>query len=573
MSVEHNKSEMRKAEVSTLAAVEKATKEVYKRFKEEHKGNNTSLVAIAGTEQGQPILYKQNHVEHPSLRELRYSLMKEALLHKIPAENLGKSAISLGSNIYGYDLRAPSLHLIPFLSPIRDKMSRVQHAQPGDAAHWKTIRASTFNSGGFLADPWINEGARAPQISVSAANNTATYVTIGIDGADTFEAQNAGRGFEDPLSTAKFLALEALMVKEEDAILGGNNSLELGTANTPTLVAGSGGTISGTYYVACVALTYSGIRNQSVSAGIIQQMNITTPDGKTMQVNGGVGGKSAVSSSASPSTQKLTATVTPKAGELGYAWYLGTATNALYLQSITTVPTATFTSAPSTGTQLFSALASGDFSVNDGTTGDGSNQVTAFDGLLVQAISASQEATPNSYYRNLAGVGLTASGRGGVVEIDAALKYAWDNFRTTYSVIYVNSQELMNITTAALSNASAPLLRYDVSGDGEHYDLTASGTIGFYFNPFINGGSKIPIVVHPTIPAGTILLYGDRLPATYKKSNMTNVAEIICRQDYYSIDWPSTTREYQFGTYAEEVLAVYAPFCLGVITAIGATNS
>jgi hypothetical protein len=37
------------------------------------------------------------------------------------------------------------------------------------------------------------------------------------------------------------------------------------------------------------------------------------------------------------------------------------------------------------------------------------------------------------------------------------------------------------------------------------------------------------------------------------------------RQEYYEIDWPVITRARDVGVYAEEVLAVYAAFAMGVI--------
>src|SRR5262249_18738367 len=161
---------------------------------------------------------------------------------------LSKASVSLASNIYGYDLRAPSIHLLPWLSPIRDMMPRVQHAEPGNAANWKTINASGLTLSGFPASPYINEGARAAQFQLQAQNNSATYVTIGLDGSDTYEAQSSGRGFEDPLATAHFIGLEQLMQSEEHVLLGGNKSLKIGTANTPSA---SGGT---DFYMAIVGL-------------------------------------------------------------------------------------------------------------------------------------------------------------------------------------------------------------------------------------------------------------------------------------------------------------------------------
>lgn len=501
-------------------------------------------------------------------RREAYAKMQECMKHRIGVDNLAggqmaKASISTGSNIYGYDLRAPSLHLIPWLSPIRDITARVQHEQPGTAANWKAINASSFNPGGFVADPWVNEGQRAPLITASAQTLTAPYATIGTDGSDTYEAQSAGKDFEDPLATARFLGLESLMVKEEDALIGGNRTLKLGTANTPTGTGGSD------IYVQVVGLTYSGVRNQSVTvAGLVGQQSITTPDGKPMQVNGGIGIVSV--QSANLNILDLVS-VAQKPGEMGWAWYAGTVSGTLHLQAITTVPQwqpPATTGALNTTNQLSSALNATDYSVNDGTTGGGGAQVIAFDGFLTQIINASQLNVPNAYYKSL-GTKLTSSGAGGIVEIDDAMQSQWDTFRTTFDKIYVNSRQLRDITKGCLSNSSAPLLRYDLSANGENYDLVASGTVSFYFNPFLpGGGHRIPIIVHPTIPAGTILMQGTQLPPYFKKSNMTNVAEVICRRDYYSVDWADVTREYQFGTYSEEVLAIYAPFALGVLTGI-----
>jgi len=560
--------------ISTPDELNKAVEAVYSNFK-----GKMDLVPVAGSD-NTPSVFKVKATESEDNRKLRYGLMKAALDNPIPLNELrkGGGGISTSANVYGYDLRAPSLHLIPFLSPLRDSTSRVTHSQPGTAANWKTIWASSLTVQGFKADPWTNEGQRGQTFTFSAQTITAPYTTIGLDGNDTYEAQSAGRDFEDPLASARFIGLENLFVMEEDALLGGNKSVKVGTANTPVGSSSTSsvigfssitGALSGTYYFAVVGLTYSGYRNQSASAGLVQQATVTTPDGKTFTVNGGTGIYSTVSSASSASSMNLT--VAQKHGEFAWAWYVGTAssTSSLKLQGITTAPNYLFGSITSSG-QTLSSLSATDYSVNDGTTGGASNQVTAFDGFLSQIlVAASSGSSSNTYVSFLAGAALTASGRGSIEEIDTALKYAWDNYRVTYDRIYVNSQELMNITNKVLSNASGPLVRYEVDGNGGNYNLTAAGTISFYYNPFVNGGSKIPIIVHPTIPPGTIMLQGLTLPAYYKKSNMQTTAEVIARRDYYGVDWADTTRTYQFGTYSEEVLAMYAPFSYGIITGIG----
>ena len=65
-----------------------------------------------------------------------------------------------------------------------------------------------------------------------------------------------------------------------------------------------------------------------------------------------------------------------------------------------------------------------------------------------------------------------------------------------------------------------------------------------------------------------IIAWAEQLPAWYQSNEVPNVAEMICRRDYYRMDWPLRTRQREYGVYAEEVLAVYATFALGVITNI-----
>jgi hypothetical protein len=138
-------------------------------------------------------------------------------------------------------------------------------------------------------------------------------------------------------------------------------------------------------------------------------------------------------------------------------------------------------------------------------------------------------------------------------------------------VIYVNSQELQNITNKCLSTSgNAALLQYNnQTADGKPYKITAGGVVAMYFNPFTpDGGKMIPIKLHPKCPAGTILAYCEDLPIQYQNNEVSHVAEVKTRTDYYQIDWPIRTRSYETGVYAEQVLAIYAPFAMGIIANI-----
>ena len=166
------------------------------------------------------------------------------------------------------------------------------------------------------------------------------------------------------------------------------------------------------------------------------------------------------------------------------------------------------------------------------------------------------------------GTPLTPSGRGSIVEIDNMLLQMWNSYRLSPTVIYVNAQEQKNITAKCLTNASGPLVRYNVdASQSAPYEFTASGVVRWYYNPFT--GVEIPMPVHPDLPPGTILAYCERLPAWYQSNETPNVAEVLTRRDYYRVDWPVRTRRREFGVYTEEVLAIYASFGIGILTNIG----
>jgi hypothetical protein len=148
-----------------------------------------------------------------------------------------------------------------------------------------------------------------------------------------------------------------------------------------------------------------------------------------------------------------------------------------------------------------------------------------------------------------------------VAEIDADLKYFWDQFRLSPTEILVSSQELMNIKNKVMGGSSGTsIVRF--TGDMEGGKAVAGSIVGWYLNMFsMAGGNLIPITLHPNMPAGTIYYYTDRLP--YKAPGVTNPIEIQTRQEYYQLEWPLKTRRYEYGVYADEVLKSYAPFSLG----------
>ena len=474
-----------------------------------------------------------------------------------PNADLAKS-ISLSTGLVAIDLQAPAKNLYPTITPLRNSIPRVGGGT-GTATQWRQVSAITGS--GYDAMGWVPEGQRSGRMSYTTASKAAAFVTIGEEDQLSFEAEAAAQNFEDLNATMTLRLLQKMMRKEESGLLGGNASLALGTPAAPVLSAsGSGATLpAATYSVIVVALTFEGFKNSSLAGGVATSKTITGADGNTFVLNSGSSNKSTNATQAVTLGQMLFASAALVQGAVAYAWFVGAA-GAETLQAITTINSVAFAAPLASGRQAATAI----------TQDSSANPNLAFDGLLTAALNPVNGAYVNLLATGTAGTGtvLTASGRGSVNEIDAMLQTMWDNFRLSPTVLYVHSQELKNITNKVLSNASGPLLRYTVpaTGGADPYAIVAGGAVEFYFNPFsVDGGIKIPVKVHPDLPPGTIVGWCGQLPAAYQSNEVPNVAEVKTRRDYYRVDWPLKTRQREVGVYAEEVLAIYAPFALGVI--------
>ncbi|MBV9075637.1 MAG: hypothetical protein JOZ10_18595, partial [Acidobacteria bacterium] len=351
-----------------------------------------------------------------------------------------------------------------------------------------------------------------------------------------------------------------LMIAEEKVILLGNNSLALGTPVAPVATgptAGGSITAQAGNIVFVVALTAEGLANASVANGVPLQISRTNIDGTTDSYGGGSSNVSAASNAITTTggNQTISATVAAINGAVGYAWYLGTSAANAGLAAITTSNSVTLT-ANAAGSQKANAI-----------TQDNSQNQLEFDGFITQLVK-NVNASGNGYYKSLNGAFLTSDGASGVVEIDAALKYHWDQNRLTPTKIWISSQEAANINKKVIAATGVPLFRINLDVEGKPVVIGGSMVAG-YFNKFApgGGGQVIPMEIHPYLPAGTLFMQTEYLP--YPLSNVDNVAQIKCRRDYHQIDWPITSRVYQFGVYVDEVLQVFAPFSMAVLQNIG----
>lgn len=486
----------------------------------------------------------------------------------VPDPDLAKAWTQSGSAVSGitaYDLEAPSKKLYPVITPLRNEIPRVS-GKGGIQANWRAVTG--INTTGLL--PYVSQGNRSAIVTTATADYTAAYKGLGLEDSVTFEADYAAENFEDVKALAVEGLLRAQMIAEEKVILGGNTGFSLANTPVPSLTtANSGGSLTGNISlgVACVALTFEGYMLASVSGGVVPSYNRTNADASVDVINGGTAVPSAqanITTAVSANVSTVSASVTPVAGAMAYAWFWGAAAGNLTLGAITTI-NSVLIDANATGT----ASGNGVANYNALAATNRTTNSLAFDGLLTFASQSSLGAYQGTLATGTPGTGtpLTSDGAGGIVEIDAALKSFWDNYRLSPSTMWVNSQEMNNIGKKILgANASVGAQRFVFNAD--------QGAIGGgiivkeYLNKFaMDGNTMLKIRLHPNMPPGTILFTTDRLP--YPLSNVTNILQMRMRRDYYQIEWPLVTRKYQYGVYEDGVLQNYFPPSQGIITNIG----
>lgn len=443
-----------------------------------------------------------------------------------------------------YDLEPGSKFLYPVLTPLRNMVPRVS-GKGGIQANWVAITGINTTN----LEIGVSEGNRGAVMAVSTQNYSAAYRGIGLESSVTFEAQYAAQNMADVRAIAGKTGLQATMLREERLILAGNGSLALGITPTPTLVGSTtGGTLTNqTWSVICVALTLNGLMSATIAGGIPTSITRTNADGSTDTYGGGSAQKSAAATTATTgTTSSIVGSVAAVRGALGYAWFYGTAGNEV-LGAITTIPKVTLTAAAA-GTQNAS-VAAADNSINN----------LVFDGFITQAFKSGS----NAYWKDLAGATLTGDGTGGIVEIDAALQSFWDNYKVSPDTLWVNAVDAKNIAKKILAGNANGALRFNV--DLSQSAMQGGIMVSTYLNSFSMDGAKVlTIKIHPNMPQGTMLFWTSESP--YPMSDVNNMFQMLCRQDYYQIEWPLVTRRYQYGVYADEVLQHYFPPSLGLIT-------
>jgi len=470
--------------------------------------------------------------------------------------------------LQAYNLEAPAKNLFPYLTPLVDSIPRSVGGF-GSQASWKAITGVNVNN----LSLGVAEGKRGGVVTTSTQEYLAVYRFLGQDDYVTEQAWRAAVNYQDLRATARLNLLKAVRLGEELLHLGGNGTaLVLTQPTAPTVVddasAGTLGT-STEYDVAVVALTLEGLYfagGPGVAAAATKIFQTIArgnagPYGGSTPINGGCSLASGITNHTTANNKTAVNCYTPVVpGAVAYAWFIGTS-GAATLAAITTI-NSVILGAVGASTQTLASLTAADYSLN----------ALVYDGLLYQAWKANSGAYIANQATGTPGVGtpLTGDGKGGVVEIDAVLKYMWDKWRLGPEQMWVNSQEAQNITQKILTGTGATASQsFHFMFQADQSELVGGMVVDSYLNKFgagLGGGKKIKIRQHPNMPAGTILF--DTLIIPYPLSNVANVREMDLRFDYIAVDWPKVQWADEFGVYFDGVLKHYFPPAMAILTNI-----
>lgn len=463
----------------------------------------------------------------------------------------GNSGMTTAVGLVPYSLEAPALNLWPVVTPLRNAIPR--KVIGGTGHHWKRITAiDTDQDYGFVAENTSTTSnsvaGRAGFMKISEVDDLVTFKTLGLDNFITWDARyggntsvNSGMDFR-PDQVARLAALQAVMMREERAILGGN-ATQLAAPGAPAKATtqpatGVGSLANSTAYKITVsALTLLGYRKASSGGtGATSAAGETTAAASTAlsTTAGGNAGDKAIA---------ITWTAIP--GAVAYNVYGGSngGDERVYLGTTTTN---TFTVRSVTG---LSAHVPNAANLTADTNG--------YDGLIKLF------ATKGGYALSLDGAALTGT-KNYITELDTAFR----SFFTTYQLgptrVFMSPADIRKAIDV-VTGSSAPYVRLDAKGGDMNFvgGLGVSGVLNNYTN------QRVDFEVHPYLPAGTMLLWCDNFGQYYPNVNIPNPVEMLLAYDYISVDFAVTALRQEFGTYVKGAPTLRAGFPMGILYNVG----
>lgn len=480
--------------------------------------------------------------------------------------------------------------------PVLDMIPRVTSMELGREigglfAQWKQITQPGQN---IL--PSIPEGSRNAYISIPALTTAENFVTLGVDAAVTFESQSAGVGFNDNLGTADLAKLNTLLnLEERMAIFGnagtgatGQNGFQLGTPAAPVIALATGGSMGSgkSITVAVVALTGWGVYNASTFGaaltrpGIAQTISYTSADGNTVTNNGGTSLISAPSNlvTTTAGSQSVTVTVTSIPGAFGYAAYVDSTTNDsvsptyanAYFAGVFNTSVFTISKLPATTVQRLSDLTDTDYSANPPTA----NSTGDFDGIATW-YAGSQGGSRPAYWFDLAGAALTSDGAGGITQFETAIANQWNTYQVTPDAILVASNLMQFVkqriqTSPSGSGAATTVFLRQGGPEGAIVGGSAIEEYHCAFSAF-SRTKVLPVRNIPWLPPNTVIMPTFNNPYPAAGAAIPANFRMVCREGYYGLKFPYTSRIHSMGIFVEEGLECYVPWAGIVLTSVGAS--
>jgi hypothetical protein len=419
-------------------------------------------------------------------------------------------------NLTGINLRGPALNLFPVLSPWRNRLPRVMAAVGAKASQWRAIVAINASNqsifGGF--------GVAGALVSTTEQDFTASYAPISLGDSVQMDAEALARGFDNLRAGSGTKLLYALMIGEDQGLMGASN-VGLPIPGTPTVTAASTGGSIPASTVVLVKASARTVQGYFSGGGTVYsaQGNVTTAAGTA--------------------TNSATALVAAVPGAVAYDW-----TVAGFYYTTTTAPIVSITSIPTVDAAL-AVLPNlgGTVPTAASRATDSSAVLGSFNGLFT-SIASDYAANGSgivqygtgqrsgSYLQDLGGATLTGS-EGGILEIDNVLQNLWDYHRVSPTAILVNSQQGRDMTRKVVATGGATTM-FAPDNVAQRRSVVGGQMLQSYLNPAVDG-QPIEVVSMPSIPAGSIAMITETLP--YPDSKVGDVFDVECQQDYTQVEY------------------------------------
>jgi hypothetical protein len=450
----------------------------------------------------------------------------------------------LGSGLVPFDLVAPTLLTYPVFTPLRNRLPRPQGQGLSHRAKVMTavtgsrpglygnsaqrVSITELPGGGSLSGTnWPNQIPGSG--SQTLIDMDIPYKFFGLTEAATWLSQFAGQGFDDIAALASLVLLQEFMMAEERSIIGATTK-NLATPTAPALTVRSTTTnplttVTGSHvWIYVTALNYYGettaVTTARATVSATHVVDVTLPSNATGRL-----------------VHNIYVAVGTSSPGIGGAFLMVKATGAHLVTLTGKVPHSGPTPPTvDTGTGSTNDY-EGMFSILSGKA--------STDGIYPSGYQA-------GYYNGAAGTTL------GVTILATALQQVYNGSTSSYfadpSELWCEASDAKRLSLALKQDNGS--INYTLFIDqNEVNNVTAGTAVSQFANPVTR--STVRITVHPYWPQGSAAGVSYTLPQT--QTNVSNVWENVCVQDYISINWPVIDVTFRYSLFLYATLFCPAP--------------